>query len=109
MVRQNSRRIKGILETTLQLLNKNLHNRPVGQWFLLFKNYKNKREEIKNLVSSDKDLDNFLQEKIDKGMDEKSAKRFWKQLESELWEQFLDETSDQANLWFGTNKNKKGK
>lgn len=93
----------------LQFLRKNIDDRPVGAWFLLFKNYKDQREEIKDFVSADKDLKKFLEERIDKGMDEKSVKRFWKHLESEAWEDFLDMSVSQAGLWAGMNVNMQDK
>ena len=36
-------------------------------------------------------------------MDEKSLKKFWKHLESEAWEDFLDMSVGQAGLWAGMN------
>ena len=87
----------------LQQLRKNIDYGPVGAWFLLFKNYKDQRKEIKDLISTDKDLNNFLEERRCKGIDEKSVKRFWKHLESEAWEDFLDMSVGQAGLWAGKN------
>jgi adenylylsulfate reductase, subunit A len=36
------------------------------------------------------------------GKDEKEVKKFWKHLESEAWEDFLDMSVGQAGLWAGT-------
>lgn len=93
----------------LQFLKKNIDYGPVGAWFLLFKKYKDQREEIKNFVSTDNDLNRFLEEKTDKGIDEKSVNRFWKHLESEAWEDFLDMSVGQAGLWAGMDINMQGK
>ncbi|NNK56446.1 MAG: adenylyl-sulfate reductase subunit alpha [Desulfobulbaceae bacterium] len=48
-------------------------------------------------------LNAFLDEKREAGMDDKSLKKFWKHLESEAWEDFLDMSVGQAGLWAGMN------
>jgi adenylylsulfate reductase subunit A len=48
-------------------------------------------------------LNAFLEERRAAGMDEKALKKFWKHLESEAWEDFLDMSVGQAGLWAGMN------
>ncbi len=48
-------------------------------------------------------LNAFLEEKKAQGMDEKALKRYWKELESEAWEDFLDMSVGQAGLWASMN------
>jgi len=45
----------------------------------------------------------FLEEKKAAGMDEKELKKYWKELESEAWEDFLDMSVGQAGLWASMN------
>ncbi|OEU47193.1 MAG: adenylylsulfate reductase subunit alpha [Desulfobulbaceae bacterium S3730MH12] len=54
-------------------------------------------------MATDVALNAFLDERRDAGMDEKKLKKFWKHLESEAWEDFLDMSVGQAGLWAGTN------
>ncbi len=54
-------------------------------------------------MATDVALNAFLDERKEKGMDEKSLKKFWKHLESEAWEDFLDMSVGQAGLWAGAN------
>lgn len=54
-------------------------------------------------MATDVALNAFLDERRDAGMDEKSLKKFWKHLESEAWEDFLDMSVGQAGLWAGMN------
>ncbi|HBH28430.1 MAG: adenylyl-sulfate reductase subunit alpha [Desulfofustis sp. PB-SRB1] len=54
-------------------------------------------------MATDVALNAFLEEKRAAGMDEKSLKKFWKHLESEAWEDFLDMSVGQAGLWAGMN------
>lgn len=44
-------------------------------------------------------LNAFLDAKRAEGMDEKEIKKYWKELESEAWEDFLDMSVGQAGLW----------
>ncbi len=55
------------------------------------------------MMATDVALNAFLDKKREEGMDEKSVKKFWKHLESEAWEDFLDMSVGQAGLWAGTN------
>ncbi|NPA94026.1 MAG: adenylyl-sulfate reductase subunit alpha [Thermodesulfobacteria bacterium] len=48
-------------------------------------------------------LNAFLEEKKKEGMDEKALKKYWKELESEAWEDFLDMSVGQAGLWASMN------
>ncbi len=48
-------------------------------------------------------LNAFLEQKKAEGMDEKALKRYWKELESEAWEDFLDMSVGQAGLWASMN------
>jgi len=54
-------------------------------------------------MATDVALNAFLEAKREEGMDEKSVKKFWKHLESEAWEDFLDMSVGQAGLWAGQN------
>ncbi len=54
-------------------------------------------------MATDVALNAFLEEKRASGMDEKEVKKFWKHLESEAWEDFLDMSVGQAGLWAGMN------
>ena len=54
-------------------------------------------------MATDVALNAFLEEKRAQGMDEKAVKKFWKHLESEAWEDFLDMSVGQAGLWAGMN------
>ncbi|SDP25970.1 adenylyl-sulfate reductase subunit alpha [Desulforhopalus singaporensis] len=54
-------------------------------------------------MATDVALNAFLDERREAGMDEKSLKKFWKHLESEAWEDFLDMSVGQAGLWAGAN------
>ena len=54
-------------------------------------------------MATDVALNAFLDDRREKGMDEKSLKKFWKHLESEAWEDFLDMSVGQAGLWAGMN------
>jgi len=54
-------------------------------------------------MATDVALNAFLEDRREKGMDEKSLKKFWKHLESEAWEDFLDMSVGQAGLWAGMN------
>ncbi|MFO7760571.1 MAG: adenylyl-sulfate reductase subunit alpha [Desulfobia sp.] len=53
------------------------------------------------LMATDVALNNFLEEKKAQGMSDKEIKKFWKHLESEAWEDFLDMSVGQAGLWAG--------
>ncbi len=48
-------------------------------------------------------LNAFLEEKKAEGMDDKALKKYWKELESEAWEDFLDMSVGQAGLWASMN------
>jgi len=48
-------------------------------------------------------LNKFLENKKAEGMDEKELKKYWKELESEAWEDFLDMSVGQAGLWASMN------
>jgi adenylylsulfate reductase subunit A len=52
-------------------------------------------------MATDVALNAFLDDRRAKGMDEKEVKKFWKHLESEAWEDFLDMSVGQAGLWAG--------
>mgnify|MGYP003572785479 FL=1 len=54
-------------------------------------------------MATDVALNAFLEDRKAAGMDEKSLKKFWKHLESEAWEDFLDISVGQAGLWAGMN------
>ena len=54
-------------------------------------------------MATDVALNKFLDDKREAGMDEKGVKKFWKHLESEAWEDFLDMSVGQAGLWAGAN------
>jgi len=54
-------------------------------------------------MATDVALNAFLDAKRAEGMDEKDVKKFWKHLESEAWEDFLDMSVGQAGLWAGAN------
>jgi adenylylsulfate reductase subunit A len=44
-------------------------------------------------------LNAFMENKKKEGMDEKALKKYWKELEAEAWEDFLDMSVGQAGLW----------
>ncbi len=48
-------------------------------------------------------LNAFLEQKKAEGMDDKALKKYWKELESEAWEDFLDMSVGQAGLWASMN------
>ena len=52
-------------------------------------------------MATDVALNAFLEDRKAKGMDDKSLKKYWKHLESEAWEDFLDMSVGQAGLWAG--------
>ncbi len=54
-------------------------------------------------MATDVALNAFLDAKKAAGMDEKEIKKYWKGLESEAWEDFLDMSVGQAGLWAGMN------
>ena len=54
-------------------------------------------------MATDVALNAFIDERREAGMDEKKLKKFWKHLESEAWEDFLDMSVGQAGLWAGAN------
>lgn len=54
-------------------------------------------------MATDVALNAFLDDRRAAGMDEKGVKKFWKHLESEAWEDFLDMSVGQAGLWAGAN------
>ena len=54
-------------------------------------------------MATDVALNAFLDAKRAEGMDEKAVKKYWKHLESEAWEDFLDMSVGQAGLWAGAN------
>ena len=54
-------------------------------------------------MATDVALNAFIEDRRAAGMDEKSLKKFWKHLESEAWEDFLDMSVGQAGLWAGMN------
>ncbi len=54
-------------------------------------------------MATDVALNAFMEERKAAGMDEKALKKFWKHLESEAWEDFLDMSVGQAGLWAGLN------
>jgi len=54
-------------------------------------------------MATDVALNAFLDAKREEGMSEKDVKKFWKHLESEAWEDFLDMSVGQAGLWAGQN------
>ena len=54
-------------------------------------------------MATDVALNAFLEDKRAAGMDEKSLNKFWKHLESEAWEDFLDMSVGQAGLWASYN------
>lgn len=53
-------------------------------------------------MATDVALNAFLDAQRAAGKDEKEVKKFWKHLESEAWEDFLDMSVGQAGLWAGT-------
>jgi len=55
------------------------------------------------MMATDVALNAFLDKKRADGMDEKEIKKYWKHLESEAWEDFLDMSVGQAGLWAGMN------
>ncbi|MDP2756629.1 MAG: adenylyl-sulfate reductase subunit alpha, partial [Desulfurivibrionaceae bacterium] len=54
-------------------------------------------------MATDVALNAFIDARKATGMDEKEVKKFWKHLESEAWEDFLDMSVGQAGLWAGAN------
>ena len=54
-------------------------------------------------MATDVALNAFLDERKAKGMNDKDLKKYWKHLESEAWEDFLDMSVGQAGLWAGAN------
>ncbi len=68
---------------------------------LMVNEFKNGRGPV--FMATDVALNAFLDERREAGMDEKSLKKFWKHLESEAWEDFLDMSVGQAGLWAGAN------
>ncbi|MBW2658647.1 MAG: adenylyl-sulfate reductase subunit alpha [Deltaproteobacteria bacterium] len=54
-------------------------------------------------MATDVALKAFIDERKEAGMDDKKLKKFWKHLESEAWEDFLDMSVGQAGLWAGAN------
>ena len=54
-------------------------------------------------MDTPKAIKNFLDDAKAQGMDDKALKKYWKQLESEVWEDFLDMTCGQAGLWASMN------
>jgi adenylylsulfate reductase subunit A len=54
-------------------------------------------------MATDVALNAFLDAARESGKDEKEVKKFWKHLESEAWEDFLDMSVGQAGLWAGAN------
>ena len=68
---------------------------------LMVKEFKEGRGPI--LMATDVALNAFLKEREDAGMNPKELKKFWKHLESEAWEDFLDMSVGQAGLWAGAN------
>jgi len=54
-------------------------------------------------MATDVALNAFLDAARASGKDEKEVKKFWKHLESEAWEDFLDMSVGQAGLWAGMN------
>ncbi|MFN2354700.1 MAG: adenylyl-sulfate reductase subunit alpha [Desulfopila sp.] len=52
-------------------------------------------------MATDVALNALFDQRKEAGMDEKSLKKFWKHLESEAWEDFLDMSVGQAGLWAG--------
>jgi adenylylsulfate reductase subunit A len=54
-------------------------------------------------MATDVALNAFLDDARAAGKDEKEVKKFWKHLESEAWEDFLDMSVGQAGLWAGAN------
>jgi len=68
---------------------------------LMIKELKEGRGPI--YMATDVALNAFIDERREAGMDEKKLKKFWKHLESEAWEDFLDMSVGQAGLWAGAN------
>ena len=68
---------------------------------LMVKEFKEGRGPI--FMATDVALNAFLKEREEGGMDPKALKKFWKHLESEAWEDFLDMSVGQAGLWAGAN------
>jgi len=54
-------------------------------------------------MATDVALNAFLDDRKAAGMNDKDLKKFWKHLESEAWEDFLDMSVGQAGLWAGMN------
>lgn len=54
-------------------------------------------------MATDVALKAFLDAQKEAGKDDKEIKKFWKHLESEAWEDFLDMSVGQAGLWAGMN------
>jgi adenylylsulfate reductase subunit A len=54
-------------------------------------------------MATDVALNSFLDELRAQGKNEKDVAKFWKHLESEAWEDFLDMSIGQAGLWAGMN------
>jgi len=54
-------------------------------------------------MATDVALNAFMEDRKAAGMDDKALKKFWKHLESEAWEDFLDMSVGQAGLWAGMN------
>ena len=54
-------------------------------------------------MATDVALNAFLDDRKAAGMNDKDLKKFWKHLESEAWEDFLDMSVGQAGLWAGAN------
>lgn len=52
-------------------------------------------------MATDVALNALFDQRKEAGMDDKSLKKFWKHLESEAWEDFLDMSVGQAGLWAG--------
>jgi adenylylsulfate reductase subunit A len=54
-------------------------------------------------MATDVALNAFLDNRKAAGMSDKDLKKYWKHLESEAWEDFLDMSVGQAGLWAGMN------
>lgn len=68
---------------------------------LMIKEMKEGRGPI--YMATDVAINAFIEEGKEKGMDDKALKKYWKSLESEAWENFLDMSVGQAGLWAGMN------
>jgi adenylylsulfate reductase subunit A len=55
------------------------------------------------ILATDVALNAFLDAQKASGKSEKDVKKYWKHLESEAWEDFLDMSVGQAGLWAGMN------